>query len=293
MAIVRGDVAGRSNVLTRVHSECWTSEVLGSLKCDCREQLDAALEKHRRRGHRRHRLPAPGGPRHRPGQQDPRLRPAEQRRRHRRGQPGAGLRGRRAQLRHRRRRSWPTCGVQVGPPADQQPAQGATACAPAGVAVTERVSHWVGENQHNAELPGGQAPQDGPPPRHAGPPARAAQAGEVALDRRPSAARQAEERAHSDRRRRPRRPGQGQGPGPADRLRHRRHGQGRRPSTAAACAVAIELTTPACPSRDVIAAVDPGGGGPAARRHRASRCALTRRGACRARRSARTRGCPG
>src|SRR3954453_3797174 len=45
MAIVRGDVAGQSNVLVRVHSECWTSEVLGSLKCDCRDQLDAALER--------------------------------------------------------------------------------------------------------------------------------------------------------------------------------------------------------------------------------------------------------
>jgi GTP cyclohydrolase II len=45
MAIVRGDVAGGTSVLCRVHSECWTSEVLGSLKCDCREQLDRALEK--------------------------------------------------------------------------------------------------------------------------------------------------------------------------------------------------------------------------------------------------------
>ncbi len=45
LAIVRGDVAGVSNVLCRVHSECWTSEVIGSLKCDCREQLDAALER--------------------------------------------------------------------------------------------------------------------------------------------------------------------------------------------------------------------------------------------------------
>jgi GTP cyclohydrolase II len=45
MAIVRGDVANGVNVLCRVHSECWTSEVLGSLKCDCREQLDRALEK--------------------------------------------------------------------------------------------------------------------------------------------------------------------------------------------------------------------------------------------------------
>jgi GTP cyclohydrolase II/3,4-dihydroxy 2-butanone 4-phosphate synthase/GTP cyclohydrolase II len=45
MAIVRGPVAGQPNVLARVHSECWTSEVLGSLKCDCRDQLDAALER--------------------------------------------------------------------------------------------------------------------------------------------------------------------------------------------------------------------------------------------------------
>jgi GTP cyclohydrolase II len=44
MAIVRGDVNGVANVTTRVHSECWTSEVIGSLKCDCREQLNAALE---------------------------------------------------------------------------------------------------------------------------------------------------------------------------------------------------------------------------------------------------------
>ena len=45
MAIVRGEVGGGKNVLARVHSECWTSEVLGSLKCDCRDQLDAALAK--------------------------------------------------------------------------------------------------------------------------------------------------------------------------------------------------------------------------------------------------------
>jgi GTP cyclohydrolase II/3,4-dihydroxy 2-butanone 4-phosphate synthase/GTP cyclohydrolase II len=45
MAMVCGDVAGQANVLCRVHSECWTSEVLGSLKCDCRDQLDAALER--------------------------------------------------------------------------------------------------------------------------------------------------------------------------------------------------------------------------------------------------------
>jgi GTP cyclohydrolase II/3,4-dihydroxy 2-butanone 4-phosphate synthase/GTP cyclohydrolase II len=45
VAIVAGEVSGASNVLVRVHSECWTSEVLGSLKCDCREQLDAAVDR--------------------------------------------------------------------------------------------------------------------------------------------------------------------------------------------------------------------------------------------------------
>jgi len=45
MAIVRGPIDGKAQVLTRVHSECWTSEVMGSLKCDCREQLHAALDK--------------------------------------------------------------------------------------------------------------------------------------------------------------------------------------------------------------------------------------------------------
>jgi len=45
MALVRGQVAGMANVLARVHSECWTSEVMGSLKCDCREQLQTAMER--------------------------------------------------------------------------------------------------------------------------------------------------------------------------------------------------------------------------------------------------------
>lgn len=42
LALVMGDVAGASDVPVRVHSECLTSEVLGSLKCDCKEQLEAA-----------------------------------------------------------------------------------------------------------------------------------------------------------------------------------------------------------------------------------------------------------
>jgi GTP cyclohydrolase II len=43
LALVRGEVKGE-RVLCRVHSECMTGEVLGSLKCDCREQLDRAME---------------------------------------------------------------------------------------------------------------------------------------------------------------------------------------------------------------------------------------------------------
>lgn len=42
VAIVAGDVRG-DDVLVRVHSECITSEVFGSLKCDCAKQLDHAL----------------------------------------------------------------------------------------------------------------------------------------------------------------------------------------------------------------------------------------------------------
>lgn len=42
LALVVGDVAG-DDVLCRLHSECLTSEVLGSVKCDCKAQLDRAL----------------------------------------------------------------------------------------------------------------------------------------------------------------------------------------------------------------------------------------------------------
>jgi len=43
VAMVMGDVQGEA-VPVRIHSECLTSEVLGSLKCDCRAQLDRALD---------------------------------------------------------------------------------------------------------------------------------------------------------------------------------------------------------------------------------------------------------
>ena len=41
---VKGDIRGQQGVPVRVHSECLTSEILGSLKCDCRDQLEHALE---------------------------------------------------------------------------------------------------------------------------------------------------------------------------------------------------------------------------------------------------------
>ncbi len=44
LALVKGDVAGKSGVLVRVHSECFTGDVLGSLRCDCGNQLHQALE---------------------------------------------------------------------------------------------------------------------------------------------------------------------------------------------------------------------------------------------------------
>ncbi|MGB8980502.1 MAG: GTP cyclohydrolase II [Anaerolineales bacterium] len=45
IAITRGDVIGASDVPVRLHSECLTGDVMGSLRCDCRDQLEAALKK--------------------------------------------------------------------------------------------------------------------------------------------------------------------------------------------------------------------------------------------------------
>src|SRR5213593_4239806 len=43
LALVKGEVEGRENVLVRVHSECLTGDVFHSLRCDCGEQLEQAL----------------------------------------------------------------------------------------------------------------------------------------------------------------------------------------------------------------------------------------------------------
>src|ERR671932_384230 len=50
VAMVKGDVAGQADVLVRVHSECLTGDVFHSLRCDCGEQLEAALAMIEREG---------------------------------------------------------------------------------------------------------------------------------------------------------------------------------------------------------------------------------------------------
>ena len=44
VALVKGDIEGLEGVPVRLHSECLTSEVFGSLKCDCQQQLERALD---------------------------------------------------------------------------------------------------------------------------------------------------------------------------------------------------------------------------------------------------------
>ncbi len=45
LALVYGEVEGREDVLVRAHSECFTGDVLGSLRCDCGEQLDTSMRR--------------------------------------------------------------------------------------------------------------------------------------------------------------------------------------------------------------------------------------------------------
>ena len=52
VAVVKGDVAGKKDVLVRVHSECLTGDVFGSLRCDCGDQLAEAHAPHRGGGRR-------------------------------------------------------------------------------------------------------------------------------------------------------------------------------------------------------------------------------------------------
>ena len=51
LALVKGDLPGPEPTLVRVHSECLTGDVLGSLRCDCGEQLETALKMIEEAGH--------------------------------------------------------------------------------------------------------------------------------------------------------------------------------------------------------------------------------------------------
>ena len=50
VALVKGDVAGQENVLVRVHSSCVTGDIFGSCRCDCGQQLHAAMQQVDREG---------------------------------------------------------------------------------------------------------------------------------------------------------------------------------------------------------------------------------------------------
>jgi GTP cyclohydrolase II len=50
LALVMGQVTGKRDVIARIHSECYTGDVLGSLRCDCGEQLQSALQSIARAG---------------------------------------------------------------------------------------------------------------------------------------------------------------------------------------------------------------------------------------------------
>ena len=45
VAVVHGDIIGAHDVATRVHSECLTGDALGSVRCDCRDQLEVSLRR--------------------------------------------------------------------------------------------------------------------------------------------------------------------------------------------------------------------------------------------------------
>lgn len=50
LAIIAGDVKGKSDVIVRIHSQCITGDALGSLRCDCGEQLERSLKRIDREG---------------------------------------------------------------------------------------------------------------------------------------------------------------------------------------------------------------------------------------------------
>ena len=50
LALIKGDISGDEPVLVRVHSECFTGDTLGSLRCDCADQLHTAMQRIEKEG---------------------------------------------------------------------------------------------------------------------------------------------------------------------------------------------------------------------------------------------------
>ena len=100
-ALVRATSTGANGSPSGSHSECLTGDAFGSLRCDCRDQLES-LARDRPAPVGDHPLPAPGGPRDRLREQDQGLPAPGGGPRHHRGERGARLPGGRARLRRRR-----------------------------------------------------------------------------------------------------------------------------------------------------------------------------------------------
>jgi 3,4-dihydroxy 2-butanone 4-phosphate synthase/GTP cyclohydrolase II len=64
LALIKGEWQKDEPVMVRVHSSCFTGDILGSLRCDCGEQLHAAYENGGERRQRCDPLYEPGRPRH-------------------------------------------------------------------------------------------------------------------------------------------------------------------------------------------------------------------------------------
>ena len=123
VAFVLGEVGDGERILVRVHSECLTGDVFGSLRCDCGDQLESAVEQVGQGGPRRRPVhPRARGPRDRADPQAAGVPAPGAGTRHGRGQRGARVPRRPARLRDRGADPGrPRCPLDASP--DEQPGQ--------------------------------------------------------------------------------------------------------------------------------------------------------------------------